>query len=231
MDKITSNKIQKIIKKDTLFKSCFHKDENCKGKIIKAHSIQNNRVLNAISDNGHIISIKHQSFGSEYPLDYDEIGRKIASTFPGFCSNHDDKIFKPIEQHDYEYENLEQEFIYAYRALAREYCIKYQAKKMTENMINFKSKNNKLFNSLEKKDKYFINNSLKNIVKPFLIGTNNSFKLLENFRIRFNINLDNRKFFKIRTRRIVLSKEYPIAVSSAFYVQKDLNTLYYQENQ
>lgn len=54
-------------------------------------------------------------------LEFGKTGRKKATTFTGFCDYHDSKIFSPIENEDYVEENKEQEFLFAYRALAYEH--------------------------------------------------------------------------------------------------------------
>ncbi len=86
------------------------KDANGKVEIIDAHSIQNNKILKAISENGHVCGYKMYS----KEIEGQEIGRKNASTFKGFCHKHD-AIFYPIETE--EYKNSEhQNFLFAYRA-------------------------------------------------------------------------------------------------------------------
>jgi len=106
-------------KKNNQLKECFHEDENCNERIIKAHSVQNNKILNVISEDGHV-----HMFGSELDEGYhlkakmQNKGRKVATTFTGFCGYHDNEIFKPIEAHHYIIGNKEQEFLFAYRALA-----------------------------------------------------------------------------------------------------------------
>ncbi|WP_165976256.1 YecA family protein [Bacillus salipaludis] len=105
--------------KDSRIKQCLHPQQNeCSEDIIKAHSIQNNGILSKLSDNGKLIVIKPTvskegiSFGTEYK------GRKIASTFTGFCGKHD-KIFSEIENKPFKGE-AKQNFLLAYRAFAFE---------------------------------------------------------------------------------------------------------------
>ena len=50
--------------KDTDFKYCFANDDQCRGKIKSAHSIQNNRVLNRISEEGLISADFFEFWGS-----------------------------------------------------------------------------------------------------------------------------------------------------------------------
>jgi len=74
------------------FKGCvFPNKSGCSKKPIKAHSIQKNKILRHIAVNGMIISgdIRKTLFTHEF----EEIGINSASTFFGFCNNHDASIF------------------------------------------------------------------------------------------------------------------------------------------
>ena len=87
---------QKTIKRDGQIKQCLHpnKDE-CTDKIVKAHAIQNNRILTKIAENGWVETLNGTSnliFQSSQKQ-----GRKVATTFTGFCSYHDKKLFQDIE--------------------------------------------------------------------------------------------------------------------------------------
>jgi hypothetical protein len=53
-------------------------------------------------------------------IQFEDVGRNEATTFTGFCSEHDAKIFMPIEVEDFEVTNSECLFLIAYRALAKE---------------------------------------------------------------------------------------------------------------
>ncbi|MBG9450045.1 hypothetical protein ABE67_12060 [Cytobacillus firmus] len=105
----------------TDFKECFAFDkENCNGVIKSAHSIQNNRILNKISDNGHVYSISHKITKQGIVPELKKISKNKASTFFGFCDYHDTELFKPIELNDYQNEPI-QNFLFAFRAFAIEY--------------------------------------------------------------------------------------------------------------
>lgn len=105
----------------TDFKECFAFDkENCNGVIKSAHSIQNNRILNKISDNGHVYSISHKITKQGIDPELKKISKNKASTFFGFCDYHDTELFKPIELNDYQNEPI-QNFLFAFRAFAIEY--------------------------------------------------------------------------------------------------------------
>lgn len=109
----------KKIKDENKIKECLFPDHtSCSDKIIKAHSIQNNKILQKISDDGKVympISKKMKIFQN-----MSSWGRKEATTFTGFCGYHDNEIFKEIENNNFDYSER-QKFLYVYRAFALEY--------------------------------------------------------------------------------------------------------------
>lgn len=107
------------IKNDAHIKQCLHPNhDECKGRIIKAHAIQNNRILTRIAERGMVVTtdgVLHHVFQTT-----DTKGRKVATTFTGFCEYHDKTLFQEIE--DKEFENTEKQiFLLTYRTLAWHY--------------------------------------------------------------------------------------------------------------
>ncbi len=107
-------------------KECF-KNSDC-NNIIKAHSIQENKILKKIAVNGHVAMVANDRITMvDGQIDTDNlvkiefIGKGKATTFQGFCREHDLEIFKPIELKDYIAGNKEQNFLFAYRNLAKEF--------------------------------------------------------------------------------------------------------------
>lgn len=97
-------------------KFCFYPEhDKCSNKIIKSHTIQNNKILSSIAKNGHVIALNSRDklFFQSYKID----GKNVASTFQGFCGYHDATIFSPIENRDYD-KGYEQTFLYTYRTFA-----------------------------------------------------------------------------------------------------------------
>lgn len=99
-------------------KQCWHPEASpltCNvdgsGNIIvsAAHSIQNNRTLKSISEDGNVMGYYFESDGFEGKLEH----KNIASIFWGFCNKHD-AIFYPIETDPYTGTD-EQHFLFAYR--------------------------------------------------------------------------------------------------------------------
>ena len=98
-------------------KRCWHPNQgdecsrkNGRIEIINAHSVQNNKILSGIAENGHVMTFDRDS------ADFrgSSLGKKTASTFLGFCNKHD-SIFYPVEIEEYK-KSSEQHFLFAYRA-------------------------------------------------------------------------------------------------------------------
>lgn len=122
------------LKNEAHIKQCLHpnKDE-CDEKIIKAHAIQNNRILNKISEKGMIVSmdgVQHLVLQTA-----ETKGRKVATVFTGFCRYHDKTLFQEIEDKPFTCTS-KQLFILTYRTMAWHYhkkqeqinatCIQYE---------------------------------------------------------------------------------------------------------
>lgn len=115
-------------------KVCIHPDQSkCKGKIKKAHALQNHKILSLLSENtGHVYCLdksKHPVVLSDNPVDPMIIGMftktsvNSATTETCFCDYHDTIAFSSIERGapDFVPENEEMKFTYAYKSFAFEY--------------------------------------------------------------------------------------------------------------
>lgn len=125
--------ILKSLRKGARFKECIYPiKSDCSERIINAHSIQNNKILSKISDNGDVFMPCPKADNFEvFPSAPFKYGRKQASVFTGFCGLHDKEVFQPIEDHDFSGTN-EQIFLYIYRAFAYEYHMKQEAVRMEQ---------------------------------------------------------------------------------------------------
>lgn len=107
------------IRNDARIKKCLHPNRmECDGKIIKAHAIQNNRILNKLAVDGLVIAMDGTS--NLIFQDSQMKGRKIATTFTGFCSHHDKVLFQDIEDQDF-FASPKQVFLLTYRTMAWHY--------------------------------------------------------------------------------------------------------------
>lgn len=122
---VTSWEASAISKKAFSVKLCsapsvMHAD--CTGLIVGAHTVPKSGSLAKIAENGHVYAfvptletlIKHHGV-----LPPKLVGVNRASTFSGFCSKHDSRLFTPVEQEDFS-SRPDQCFLLAYRAYARE---------------------------------------------------------------------------------------------------------------
>lgn len=130
---------QTNLKRESIIKQCLHPaKEQCSGKIVKAHAIQNNGILTKLSENGMLTTLDGTS--NLIFQDSDEKGRGIATTFSGFCSYHDKVLFQEIE--DKKFLSTEKQiFLFTYRTAAWHYHKKeeeYRRNQLFLQRMNFK---------------------------------------------------------------------------------------------
>lgn len=222
ISEIEFNKGVNKLRREETDKYCFY-GVNCKSsKIIRAHSIQQNKILKHISLDGEVLSVRHKIIDNKLQFVLEEVGKKEASIFFGFCNSHDTNIFKEIELKDYEVGNKEQEFLFSYRALA----VGHFGKKVHLNMIGLisKSLNNNDYEPIFKYFPQFNNFSVEYQAKMDVAykAILNACNKLERLRKSFNVNLENQKYHHIITRTIVFNTECHIATSSYIYLPHDV---------
>lgn len=92
----------------------------CGKKPIRAHSIQNSKVFDLLSNKNHVIGLKMRPDKNHIPfIKFENIGRNIASTFEGLCSDHDQELFHLIDDYKFDINNNEQLFLLAYRSVLK----------------------------------------------------------------------------------------------------------------
>ena len=100
---------------------CLAPGLTCTSKAIQAHSLQNSQVLGLLATEGHVTMFRHRIDAEKGPAIFlDEVGRNQATTFTGFCGVHDAAIFKSVDTKPFDSTDVEQLFLVAYRAVARE---------------------------------------------------------------------------------------------------------------
>jgi hypothetical protein len=99
---------------------CLHRSMQCDARAVRAHSIQNSRILDLVSDDGHVMAIR--PFVGEAPprLRFEKVGRNRASTFAGLCAEHDREVFADIDRNRIDVSNNRQLYLLCYRAVLRE---------------------------------------------------------------------------------------------------------------
>jgi hypothetical protein len=97
---------------------CLAAPIGCDGDAIRAHSVQNARVLDLLAEDGHVVALKLRvGKDDEILVDFDRIGRNLATTFTGLCNKHDAAIFSPLDTKPFDLANAEHLFLLAYRAV------------------------------------------------------------------------------------------------------------------
>ena len=173
-------------------------EDTCEGKIIKAHSIQRGKILKNISYNGMIKSLEVVVENGIPNVVFNEVGIKKFSTFTGFCQKHDKKIFEPIEDHFFE-NTIMQKYIYAYRAVSKE----YNAKKVSIHLTDEEISDND-----DKKIKFILKRKMLTDVMS-LLELEGSCKYMQN-------RLYSNKLTGLKHHYYCFDREYPIACSSTF---------------
>lgn len=164
----------------------------CREKPIRSHSISKRQVLDRISENGKVIMLDTNYLITCNSI---EVGVNQATTLKCFCGKHDREIFSAIDNHPYTMGNRKQEFLFAFRAAAREYYSKLAAV-------------------------YTLNDSPKETaIDDIQIGQLLSVKDQGATRKILVDTLFKDKFNVIDTSCIILNNEYPLVACSSFNME------------
>lgn len=126
---------------------CLEPTETCTDELIDSHSIQDSRILEALSKNNHVIHITFDKScisksTEENPImpycKYEPISIHKASVFKGLCNKHDTEIFRPIDVEILDMDNTEHIFLLSYRSVMKELATKIKVAGMTQS--NFLAK-------------------------------------------------------------------------------------------
>ena len=105
--------------------------QNCFNSSIQSHSQQKEKQLRAIAKDGLVYALNKNIYQHIKSLSRDEetslltkTGIKEASVFRGYCSFHDELIFRPIEKAPLSPSDMEQAALLFLRAISYEYATK-----------------------------------------------------------------------------------------------------------
>ncbi|AZV62646.1 SEC-C domain-containing protein [Peribacillus frigoritolerans] len=190
---------------NTDFKVCLGFDpEECRPLIKSAHAIQNNGILNRISENGHVYTISSKLSKKAMDADFKKVSKNKASTFFGFCDYHDTELFKPIEHEEYTGDPI-QNFLFAFRG----FCLEYHRKIRKMNSIR---------NIFKSYPQAMLNPSSINLYRIAEFDLSDSKTGYEAFKEVYT----NGNFEDLVTLNRSLNYEVEVAISSAFAVKDDL---------
>lgn len=181
------------------YKHCFiNFPKECENKTINAHSISDKKYLSLISDEGHVLMPSMDTIGGDFLV---KKGRKAASTFPGMCDVHD-KIYRILDQQNYEAGDKEFEFLCAFRAVAREWYAKKSQYSHAETLPSLIS------------DPFY-----RAYADSVLLGVKDN----ERERDYFNHLLRKKRYKRITTLPLIFEGCTPIALSTMFSMQVDFD--------
>lgn len=107
--------------------------DDCEKQAINSHSISSTSALALIAENNHLIApvfdrndigndVKEYLSNDEINLEFKPIGINNASTFKGFCADHDSSIFNNIDKHGI-ISQREDVLLQLYRIASRNYFL------------------------------------------------------------------------------------------------------------
>jgi len=137
------------------------------------------------------------------------IGR--ASTFSGFCSFHDDKIFGPLEKESYS-GMLNQCFLLGYRAIAKELYAKEAANSLAEYRA-------KMDYGRSVTDQILIQRH----ASAHNSGTQIGFRDIVHHKRVFDEVLVSGDLTRVRVLRVLIDGVFPIMASGAIYPERDFS--------
>lgn len=196
-------------------------DTTCGAQIIQSHSIQRNGGLKAISEGGHVISVKagnnfiEKNHGEIVPS---KVGVRSASTFMGFCDQHDNELFKPIEL-GITLLNEQTALLLSFRAIAMEVFLKKAAIRAVVK-IHRNSDNGLSFES-----QYKIQEHLTFYEHGLKMGLSDS----KSWKATYDKIITTATFNSFRYYAIVFSDILPVVASGVFHPEFDFHDIALQK--
>ncbi|MBN2596095.1 hypothetical protein [Labilibaculum sp.] len=96
----------------------------CNENAINSHLLQQNGVLDNVSENGHLVEVKPTDIfkwsPNEIPIEMKKIGIKKAFSLPLFCNHHDTELFKEVETHPIDLSDYRIQLLLSYRVVCSE---------------------------------------------------------------------------------------------------------------
>jgi hypothetical protein len=184
----------------------------CSGQTVKAHTVPRAGSLAKIARNGHVYSfvpsmknlIKNQ--GVLHPELW---GINKASTFTGFCSVHDDKLFSRVEKSPFE-SAPDQCYLLAYRAYAREVFTKRAAASSALNHAN-----------MDRGQPLSRQVAIQRFVALHQIGLDAALRDIEHHKPRFEQPLVTGDYSTVRAYILTFDDPPPVMCSATFAPEED----------
>lgn len=192
----------------------------CRGNIVKAHSISKSMNLKRIERSGHVYAFVQNlknltsNYGVLHPILY---GINKASTFTGFCAYHDKQMFSPLEDQEF-IGSKKQCFLLAYRALTREYFTKQGFAKSIELMMQA-DRGKSLPEQLE----------IQDMVSALALGAEAGVRDVTIYKENFDAILTTKNFSNINAFLMNFKKTPSVLCSAAIYPECDFTGNHLQD--
>lgn len=186
--------------------------ESCSNKIARAHTVPKSESLRQIARDGHIYSFvpSFENFKKNNGLIVPELcGVNKASTFTGFCTNHDDALFGPIEKQNF-VGKPEQCFLLAYRALARETYTKSAA-----------IKNSDIHRDADKGKPLLLQQRIQEFLRLHRIGLEAGIKNVRRYKDKFDEMLEGEDYSPLKSYVVEISDAPDVMCSGCIYPDRD----------
>ena len=105
---------------------CWAPQMDCKDVPIRAHSVQNARVLESIQVDGHVIGIEVFLKNGELHVGFRKVGRNKATTFLGLCNSHDTEIFSHLDLNELDLNDEKTCLLLTWRSITHEMAAKME---------------------------------------------------------------------------------------------------------
>lgn len=188
--------------------------DRCSKKVVRAHTVPKSSSLQAIARNGHVYSFVpsmenlEKNRGKLLP---ELVGINRASTFTGFCSEHDNRLFAPLEKREFVADE-EQCFLLAYRALARECYTKEASASLGQ-----------LRQQADKGRSRDAQQQLQALMFLFDVGVRAGVRDNRLYKEQFDKMLEAQDFRQLRSYVICLESPPPVMCSAAFFPEEDFS--------
>ena len=103
----------------------------CSEKAINSHVFQRKRIIKQITTNGKVYAFILDNFFNllygRNPIKYEHKAAKESFSFYGFCKEHDNNLFLPIENDNVNWCDIHCQYLLGYKTICREIRIKQDA--------------------------------------------------------------------------------------------------------
>ena len=192
----------------------------CQGGISRAHTVPKSSSLSQIARKGHVYSFlpnRKQFELHDGVLHPQLLGIRRASTFPGFCSGHDNNIFAPLEKQFFS-GAAEQFHLIGYRGLVREIYTKKAAAALLD-----------VLRETDRGKSFFEQLAIQTTVQGMNTGFGTSNQNLDYYKSRYDRCLIASEFDSVEGYVLEFDFPPPVMCSGAVFPEQDFRGMELQD--